>query len=335
MQMLTAARRSRSGFTLIELLVVIAIISLLVAILLPALAKARALGRQVKEMANAQQMATAWSAYANDFKGGLLIPYIHWTWAHPHTGAVFMMPEDPTWHGRMLEGDVIKVWPWRFMTYAGYSDQNMQTDKATMATISARPRTPSGSNGTFSNMYDNPLSYQYAMGWHTSFGLNGVYIGGHYRLGAFQRGTANASGHTNPKFYISKLEEAFFPSKLIVGATSRSTDVATAGRGTIDYGGRPVPWQPNRANFPGYYLITPPTVGFPTNGGSATAWVQSNKFDTNTNPADWGFVDFRHFDKSVTFHMDGHVETMGIRQMRDMRHWANQATRENWLYGQR
>jgi prepilin-type N-terminal cleavage/methylation domain-containing protein len=62
-------RQSRRGFTLIELLVVIAIIALLVAILLPALAKARTAGKLVKSMSNLKQINTASGAYREDNKG--------------------------------------------------------------------------------------------------------------------------------------------------------------------------------------------------------------------------------------------------------------------------
>jgi len=57
------------GFTLIELLVVIAIISVLLAILLPSLNRARMLAKRVACQGNLRQIAYAWNIYLGDSEG--------------------------------------------------------------------------------------------------------------------------------------------------------------------------------------------------------------------------------------------------------------------------
>jgi prepilin-type N-terminal cleavage/methylation domain-containing protein/prepilin-type processing-associated H-X9-DG protein len=74
-----ASSRSRGGagaltraFTLVELLVVIGIIAILIAMLMPALGKAREGARRVNCMSNMRQLTTAWVAYAQANKGRLV-----------------------------------------------------------------------------------------------------------------------------------------------------------------------------------------------------------------------------------------------------------------------
>ena len=66
----------RKGFTLIELLVVIAIIALLVSILLPSIARARALARRTACTATLSGFSKAFPLYAADYRE-----------AYPYNGA--------------------------------------------------------------------------------------------------------------------------------------------------------------------------------------------------------------------------------------------------------
>src|SRR5256885_688362 len=61
----------KRAFTLVELLVVIAIITILLAILLPVIGRAREQGRRVQCASNLRQITQAWLMYADNNQGYL------------------------------------------------------------------------------------------------------------------------------------------------------------------------------------------------------------------------------------------------------------------------
>lgn len=70
--------RKHSGFTLIELLVVVAIIAVLMAIMMPALSRARAQSAQVVCMSNLKQMYMVFTFYAEENNRDYPKPWNNW-----------------------------------------------------------------------------------------------------------------------------------------------------------------------------------------------------------------------------------------------------------------
>ncbi len=132
----------RFSFTLIELLVVVAIIAVLVAILLPALSRARESARTVQCLSNLRQWGLAFLQYAGDYNGQFPRAYSSETryagaWFSYDTMHIYM-PNTIDYNGLgILSGEVsvcpsfkTMVNPDAYMGYGynAYLDYNYHTD---------------------------------------------------------------------------------------------------------------------------------------------------------------------------------------------------------------
>jgi len=278
------------AFTLIELLVVIAIIGLVVAILLPALGKARRCTIRVREMAAAQQLIPAYTSYADDHRGALLPGYAPATMvvANPPAGIRQIEVFDET--GERLYGVLAQRYPWRLAPYLNYDMAALYKDAKVLS------------------RYRSRSDYQYIISLSPTFGINGDFVGGRAAPGyGFSQAALNAWG----PFYVTRIDQPRHPDMLLAFASSRGVDPDA---------GDPVE---------GYYEVLSPNF-------TARRWTVAAgaRFDSESAPPSSGFVHPRHEGAAVVANLDGHVATLTLAELEDMRRWSNQARRPDWFVGQ-
>jgi prepilin-type N-terminal cleavage/methylation domain-containing protein len=148
--------------------------------------------------------------------------------------------------------------------------------------------------------YSASPSYEYVISLYPSFGVNATFVGGNYVSGTLtvSQTTTAAFG----KFYVSRMTDVKNSSDLIVFASARSRDGEAR---------------------EGNHLIDPPYL-------TARRWAAA--YRESDPPENFGFVHPRHKDsRAAVGLLDGHAELYDAGQLQDMRHWAPQADRADWV----
>lgn len=291
----------RRGFTLVELLVVISTIALLIGLLIPALGSARRTAAATREMGAIRQVMAATTAYATENKSRILPGYMRGSWADStkRKFLVFDNQQSADEHG-LLWGGAARRYPWRLMPYMDYAFGTMIVDRELLGTVRDLP-SESTSGETFA----------LGVAKYPSFGMNTTYVGGDAHRGAFFGPSTRRWG----QFYIERIDQALMPSKLMFFATARSV--------MDDTGGRKVP---------GCHRIEGPWRATPTSN-SVPAFIPLGapaKFNPSLPTTTYGHLDLRLMGKAGAAMGDGHVETLDLDQLNDMRRWCNLATSANW-----
>ncbi|MFA6043939.1 MAG: type II secretion system protein [Phycisphaerales bacterium] len=223
----------RNAFTLIELLVVIAIIGVLVAVLVPSLGKAKNAARMTRELAGARQLMTAFSTYANDFRGQILPGYASRTWVD---GDMIVNDES----GERLMNEEAQRYPWRLAPYLNYDFRGLYQDDKVLAELRSQEDSYSSSG----------VTYEYVVSLYPSFGMNIAFVGGSDRHSEFTPAFQSVFG----KVYLDRIDQATRPSEVLAFASARGDS-----QPALPFVGPPQ----------GFFRLEPPRFAGPVQWGSS------------------------------------------------------------------
>ena len=150
--------------------------------------------------------------------------------------------------------------------------------------------------------YRDRAIYRYAVSLFPSLGINGTWIGGDEIDNTFDHLMLRHFG----RIHMTRMSQAIRSEQLIVFASARGQDTMGPLGSSI---------------FEGWYRIESPYF---------TSYRWPDEFEPG-DPRRYGHLSPRYGGRVVAAFLDTHVGMLSKKQLKDMRHWAAQATEADWV----
>jgi len=149
--------------------------------------------------------------------------------------------------------------------------------------------------------HEDDEAFAYRVSVSPALGMNVFFVGGDM-TGVSGQGVKPIPSHEAHfgSFCVTRSYQAVNPSSLIVFASARNTHGGKVARG--------------------HFKVESPRL-------FGERWAPS--FQEDQPASAFGFLDLRYDGKAVVAMLDGSVRMMGEEELRDMRHWSNQAAEKD------
>ncbi len=271
---------SGGGFTIVEMLTVIAIITLLMGLLLPALAGAKKSSQKMKEINALRQIGVAWNQYAfsqgDAALPGFLEPRVQEVWNAKFefidSSVIPPAPNSPAQNWKKIP-NLAGPWTWRLLPYLDYNHEmvhghidepDYDRTSMTVAQIASSPYKEEAER----------IAYE------PGFGYNAIYVGGWWEMtpteGAetsiprykYYDATADLDGDTvidseeYARVVVRSVAQIRRSTELVIFCSSSSAALRVAGPNDPDRPRNPDNiYEKVRDDLPGEHWISPSRLG--------------------------------------------------------------------------